>query len=177
MWDNITQDIKTTVVIQVAKYLMEIFRLRFTSMGSLYWTPERNDFHVGPIISIPYYRALDGRVRIVEDTVSRNTHPNRGPFSTVSDYLSNHIRTELSFISDHHSIVLSEVARGDDTMAESRLKDGVRTLEKAVELCSVYPGELSILKSIKTLDTPFSIKLDDFSLNNIMVSLLSFNDS
>ena len=173
-WDDLSEDIKKIVVSQIARHLLEIFSLRFESAGSLYLSPLSPDFVVGPIVSTPFYRALDGVVRVPDTPISQTVDPNRGPFSTVSEYLSSNLRVELELISNHRSIVLSELQGSDDDpkLAESRLELGERVMKKAVELCSVYyPGDTSVPANITTPQKPFSLKFDDFRLSNVMVRL------
>ncbi|KAG2369335.1 hypothetical protein BDR07DRAFT_1447628 [Suillus spraguei] len=83
-WENLSEEVKKTVVLQVARYFLEIFSLRFESAGSLYLSPLSSQFIVGPIISTPFYRALDGVVRVPDTPISKDIDPNRGPFSTQS---------------------------------------------------------------------------------------------
>ncbi|KAF8572963.1 hypothetical protein K439DRAFT_1564921, partial [Ramaria rubella] len=45
---------------------------------------------------------------------------------------------------------------------------GRRVIEKAIELCSVYPGDLPVLGKYSHPEMPFGLKLDDFRLSNIM---------
>ncbi|KAG2131956.1 hypothetical protein BD769DRAFT_1354918 [Suillus cothurnatus] len=137
-WENLSEEVKKIVVSQVARYFLEIFSLRFESAGSLYLSPLSPLFLVGPIISTPFYRALDGVVRVPDAPISNNVDPNRGPFSTVTEYLSSNLRAELDFISNHRSVVLSELQECDPTqLAESRLELGERVMRKAIELCSI----------------------------------------
>ncbi|KIK34447.1 hypothetical protein CY34DRAFT_812905 [Suillus luteus UH-Slu-Lm8-n1] len=169
-WGDLAEEVKKTVVSQVARYFLEIFSLRFESAGSLYLSPLSPQFLVGPIISTPFYRALDGVVRVPDAPISKNINPNRGPFSTVTEYLSSNLREELEFCSNHRSVVLSELHECDPTqLAESRLELGERVLRKAIELCSVYPGDMLIPANITTPQKPFSLKLDDFRLSNVMI--------
>ncbi|KAG1809108.1 uncharacterized protein BJ212DRAFT_616460 [Suillus subaureus] len=42
-------------------------------------------------------------------------------------------------------------------------------MRKATELCSVHPGDMLIPANITTPQRPFSLKLDDFRLSNIMI--------
>jgi hypothetical protein len=171
-WGDLSEEVKKTVVSQVARYFLEIFSLRFESAGSLYLSPLSPQFLVGPIISTPFYRALDGVVRVPDAPISKNVNPNRGPFSTVTEYLSSNLREELEFCSNHRSVVLSEIHECDPThSAESRLELGERVMRKAIELCSVYPGDMLIPPNITTPQKPFSLKLDDFRLSNVMVCL------
>ncbi|KAG1758641.1 hypothetical protein EDD22DRAFT_909745 [Suillus occidentalis] len=153
-WGDLSEEVKKTVVSQVARYFLEIFSLRFESAGSLYLSPLSPQFVIGPIISTPFYHALDGFVRVPDAPISKNVDPNRGPFSTVTEYLSSNLRTELEFISNH---------------PESRLELGERVMRKAIELCSTYPGDMLIPPNITTPRRPFSLKLDDFRLSNIMI--------
>jgi hypothetical protein len=170
-WENLSEEVKKIVVSQIARYFLEIFSLRFESAGSLYLSPLSPLFLVGPIISTPFYRALDGVVRVPDAPISNNVDPNRGPFSTVTEYLSSNLRAELEFISNHRSVVLSELQECDPTqLAESRLELGERVMRKAIELCSVYPGDTLIPPNITTPQRPFSLKLDDFRLSNVMIN-------
>ncbi|KAG2354580.1 hypothetical protein BDR07DRAFT_1305561, partial [Suillus spraguei] len=170
IWESLPEEVKKIAVSQVAHYFLEIFSLRFECAGSLYLTAHVPQFFVGPIISTPFYRALDGVVRVPHPPISKNVDPNRGPFSTVTEYLSSNLRAELEFISNHRSVVLSELHECDPTkLAESRLELGERVMRKAIELCSVYPGNTLIPANITTPKRPFSLKLDDFRLSNVMV--------
>ncbi|KAG1763962.1 hypothetical protein EDD22DRAFT_473558 [Suillus occidentalis] len=169
-WEDLSEEVKKTVVSQVARYFLEIFSLRFESAGSLYLSPLSPQFLVGPIISTPFYRAVDGVVRVPDAPISKNVNPNRGPFSTITEYLSSNLREELEFCSNHRSVVLSELRECDPAqLAESRLELGERVLRKAIELCSVYPGDMLIPANIITPQKPFSLKLDDFRLSNVMI--------
>jgi hypothetical protein len=168
-------NIKLTVVAQVARYLMEIFSLRFKSAGSLYLDPQLPHFVVGPIVSTPFYRAIDGEVREPEPgpnrPLSQIPDPKRGPYSSVSEYLSGGLRKELEFIATHRSLAVAEIGprENDPSGAEGVLEHGVRVIKKAIELCHLYPGDILLPANITTPQTPFSIKLDDFRLSNIMV--------
>ncbi|KAG2154085.1 hypothetical protein DEU56DRAFT_772851 [Suillus clintonianus] len=169
-WGDLSEAIKKTVVTQIAHYLLEICSLRFESAGSLYLSPLSPHFVVGPIVSTPFYRALDGVVRIPNAPVSQDVDSNRGPFSTVTEYLSSNLRAELDFISNNRSVVLSELHEYDPTqVAESRLELGERVMRKAIELCSVYPGDALVPANITTPRRPFSLKFDDFRLSNVMI--------
>ncbi|KAG2034824.1 hypothetical protein BDR03DRAFT_900768 [Suillus americanus] len=169
---DLSEEVKRTVVSQVARYLMEIFSLRSESAGSIYLSPLSHPFVVGSIISTPFYRAVDGVARVPAAPILQNIDPNRGPFTTVTEYLSTNLRAELEFISNR-SLVLSELYECDPTQsAESRLELGERVMRKAIELCSVYPGDMSVLTNITTPRRPVSLKLQDFSLSNVSVLCL-----
>lgn len=165
---------KESVVSQVADYLMTIFALRFDSAGSLYLSSSsENGVTVGPVISTPFYRAANGVVRRRDadatSTIEELSHL-RGPFSNTSDYLQSSLLAELHFISHHRSVTLSKLGgEEDEEAAITRLEQGERVLRKALELCSVYPGNNQIHGQETTPIKPFSLRLDDFRLSNIMV--------
>jgi hypothetical protein len=193
VWGDLPEEVKKTVVSQIARYSLEIFSLRFESTGSLYLSPLSPQFLIGPIIRAPFYRALDGVVRVPDAPIPTIADPKRGPFSTVTQYLSSNLRAELEFCSNHRSVVLSELHKYDPArsaesrleigervklhkddptqLAESRLELGERVMRKAIELCSVYPGDILIPTNITTPQKPFSLNLHDFRLSNIMVCL------
>jgi hypothetical protein len=152
------------LITEVATYSHEMFSLRFEQAGSLYQSSTSTEFFVGPIISSPFYRALDGFVRIENASPLYDLSPFRGPFSAVSDYLSSSLRAELHTLSREPSTVLSELDRD-----RKRLRRGQRVLEKATELCAIYPGDMQIYGGAKAPLQRFSLKLDDFRLSNIMV--------
>ena len=158
-------NVKKRVVLQVAEYLMAMFALRFEKAGSLYISS--NEVIVGPIISTPFYRALDGVVRLPQGLSPDGTH--RGPFSTTTEYLQSFIHAELQFISQHYSIALQEFDEENEELAIHRLEDGQRILRKTLGLCAVYPGNIQIHDPENPSPKPFSLRLDDFRLSNIMV--------
>ena len=162
--ESLSRDAMLRLIVEVAAYSQELFSLRFEQAGSLYQSSASSEFFVGPIISSPFYRALDGFVRFDNASPECDFSPFRGPFSTVTDYLSSWIRAELYNIAREPSTLLSELD-GD----QQSLQRGQRVLEKAMELCSIYPGDIEIYKSIMTPSQRFSLKLDDFRLSNIMV--------
>ena len=154
---------------------MAIFALRFGSAGSLYLsTRSKSGIIIGPIVSAPFYRALDGFVRIRDADATSYTELSRfrGPFSNTSDYLQSFLLAELHFIAHHRSVALSELDGEEEGVAVFRLEQGERVLQKALELCSVYPGnDIQIYGQEASTLKPFSLRLDDFRLSNIMVGL------
>ncbi|KAI6028995.1 kinase-like domain-containing protein [Pisolithus marmoratus] len=172
IWDTLSMDIKKRVVSQVAEYLKAMFALRFERAGALYLSsPSNDDVYVGPIVSVPFYRANDGIIRVPDAERALHTELSqyRGPFSNTSDYLRSFLHAELHIVSQYRSIVLSELEEEDEETAASRLEIGERTLRKALELCTVYPGNNQPGGPISTPTTPFSLQLDDFRLSNIMI--------
>ncbi|KAF9224654.1 hypothetical protein BS17DRAFT_703073 [Gyrodon lividus] len=173
-WDTLSMSVKERVVSQVADHLRAMSALRFDHAGALYLSsPSRNDVYVGPIVSTPFYRALDGVVRVPDAELQLRTELSkyRGPFSNASDYLQSFLHAELHVLSDYRPIVLSELEEEDEEAAASRLEVGERVLRKALELCTVYPGNHQPGGPISTPTEPFSLRLDDFRLSNIMVRL------
>lgn len=153
-------------ITEVATYLHEMFLLCFDQAGSLYPSPTPEKFIVGPIISTPFYHALDGFVRIEDTSLISTLNQLRGPFSTVPDYLSSWVKAELCVISRDPSTALLELD-GD----RECLKHGQLVLEKLGELCEIYPGDTNVYGGVTKTNHHFSLKLDDFRLSNVMVSL------
>ncbi|KAF8580487.1 hypothetical protein K439DRAFT_298741 [Ramaria rubella] len=168
-WDSLSEEDKQNVVSQIAHHLLALFSLRFERAGSLCFDLTAAKFYVGPIVSTPFYRALDGFVRTPDIPVSHDIDPNRGPFSTVSEYLSSFLKAELEFVSLHRSLALLEVQDSNTLSPESRLEQGWRVIEKAIELCLVYPGDIPVLGKYSHPEMPFGLKLDDFRLSNVMI--------
>ncbi|KIK00510.1 hypothetical protein K443DRAFT_665055 [Laccaria amethystina LaAM-08-1] len=165
VWESLAMNLKERVVLQVAEYLMAMFALRFETAGSLYISSD--EVVVGPIISKPFYRALDGVARLPQGLSPDDTH--RGPFSTTTEYLQSFIHPELQFISQHRLIALQEFDGENEELAIHRLEDGQRILRKTLDLCAVYPGNIQIHDPENSSPKPFSLRLDDFRLSNIMI--------
>jgi hypothetical protein len=146
-WETLSTDVKERVVSEVAEHLIAIFALRFDHAGSLYLSSSsENDYVVGPIVSTPFYRAIDGvvRVRDAEAASMSELSSFRGPFSDTSDYLQSFLHAELHFLSHHRSIALSELDGEDNEVALRLLERGERTIRNALELCTIYPGNIQI---------------------------------
>lgn len=160
VWESLAMHVKERVVLQVAEYLMAMFALRFETAGSLYISSD--EVVVGPIISTPFYRALDGVVRLPQGLSPDDTH--RGPFSTTTEYLQSYTHAELQFISQHYSIALQELDGENEELAIRHLEDAQRILQKTLDLCAVYPGNIQIHDPENRSPKPFSLRLDDFRL-------------
>jgi hypothetical protein len=133
--ETLSSDAVKRLIAEVVAYQHEMFSLRFEQAGSLYHSPPPNKFYVGPVISTPFYRALDGYVRIDDASLLSALNRLRGPFSKVSNYLSSWVRAKLYIVSQDPSTVLSELDR-----SHKRLQRSQRVLEKLKELCQIYPG-------------------------------------
>jgi hypothetical protein len=172
-WETLPTAVKERVVSQVADHVMAMFALRFDRAGSLYLSStSESGFVVGPIVSLPFYRALDGCVRVPDAGTTPYTSELfrlRGPFSNTSDYLQSFARAELHFLSHHHSIALSALDEDDDQVAVNHLENAERALQKGLKLCTIYPGDILIHEQTTASKEPFSLRLDDFRLSNIMV--------
>jgi hypothetical protein len=126
---------------------------------------------VGPIVSTPFYRAVDGVVCIpdAEATSMSELSSFRGPFSDTSDYLQSFLHAKLHFLSHHRSIALSELDGEDNEVALRLLERRERTIRNALELCTIYPGNIQICGQSTCSTKPFSLMHDDFRLSNIMM--------
>ena len=162
--ESLSDDAVKRLIAEVAAYQLEMFSLRFEQAGSLYHSSAPEKFYVGPIISFPFYRALEGSVRIDDPSLLSALNGLRGPFSTVSDYLLSWVKAESYIISQDPSTVLSELGGSHE-----RLQRGQRILERLKELCEIYPGNTSVYEGATTPMQRFSLALCDFRLSNIMV--------
>ncbi|KIL71691.1 hypothetical protein M378DRAFT_65710 [Amanita muscaria Koide BX008] len=163
--ESLSGDAFKRLVAEVAAYYYEIFSLRFEQAGSLYHSSTPDKFSVGPIVSTPFYRALDGSVRIDDASLLSALSCFRGPFSTVSDYVSSWARAESYIVSQYPLTILSELDGSHE-----RLRRGQQVLEILEELCEIYPGDTSVYEGATTPTQRFSLRLDDFRLSNVMVS-------
>ncbi|KAG9122032.1 hypothetical protein FRC07_001757 [Ceratobasidium sp. 392] len=173
VWDALDLHKKRTAVSDVARYLASLFEHRFSSGGSLYidsHDPLR--FEVGPIVSVPFYRALDGEPRVpAEDWASLRDQqaPFRGPFNQVTDFLLSVVRAELNFLELHRSFAIPpglKHPRG----GEAAVAEGEEVLRKALDLYPLFPGNMPVYSPMTSPDKPFSICLDDFRLSNTMIN-------
>jgi hypothetical protein len=165
-------EVKRRIVEQVARHMVELFYVRFSEAGSLY-LDSSSTVYVGPIISTPFYHLIDGytpypsmpaQTRTVLDSF-------RGPFSTTTEYLSSSLKALLFKAESCRTETLRELNEDDDVKnAELALETAVRAANKAIELCSLYPGDLVIHGQLTTPDKPFTFQFDDFRLVNLLVS-------
>ncbi|KZP12308.1 hypothetical protein FIBSPDRAFT_836340, partial [Athelia psychrophila] len=193
MWPDLPVDIKEKVVVQVAEHLVALFHLRFSQAGSIYLSdtgssaskpvlsPTADSYRIGPVITDPFYRTSDGVLEypdsdlIVPNTPSyNNLHSLRGPFAHASEYLSSYLRAELLKLSVCRAETLASLKLdGNDADSEAEgeliLQRGEKVLKKAIELCHVYPGDVPVPRDISTPDRPFTVKLNDFRLVNILI--------
>jgi len=163
VWDVLKKEAKERLVHDVAVHLISLFRLRFSLAGSLF-SPQGTVL-LGPLVTTPFFHALDGEVRFPQSAPLDLTKF-RGPFTRATDLLSSSPKAELHVIKHRRSELLQQEFKGDEALLEL----GKRVLEKAVRLVEVYPGELDVgLSSGGDAARPFSMKLDDFRLANVMV--------
>jgi len=166
VWNDLSLAAKETLVRETATSLLTLFQLRFSKAGSLYIGPW-GEVDVGPIVSVPFFRMIDGEVRF-PDSEALDMSQFRGPFDRTCEYLSSLARAE-SYVVDHRRDSLLEMLEG----GEERLALGKRVLEKVTRLAEIYPGDIAIGLNhlISDAKQPFSLMLDDFRPANIMVSI------
>lgn len=163
VWDKLALSSKETLVRGVARSLLSLFDLRFSEAGSLYLL-EDGSIKVGPLVTTPFFRALDSEVRFPEEAPLDLSHL-RGPFAHTTEYLSSAPKTELYILQHQRNAALQELDEDEEKLAM-----GKRVLEKVLQLIEIYPGERGIAFSpITEAAKPFSFRLDDFRLSNIMV--------
>ena len=162
--------VKLNVAKQVAEHLARLFALRFKRAGSLYFHPDENSgsFTVGPIVSLPFYRMVDGVVDHPDmpPDVQAALTDLRGPFDSASEYMSSYLRAELLKIDRLRQTVLRSISSDDPTTTLERAQ---RVIQLAVKLCDSYPGDCFVPSPICTPDQPFTLMLDDFRLVNVLV--------
>ncbi|CAE6385253.1 unnamed protein product [Rhizoctonia solani] len=136
-----------------AEHLAALFSLRFQQAGSFYPLEDEDSkkAKVGPIVSLPFYRMLDGL---------------RGSFTSASEYLATPLHVKLIEADRLRQDVLLDIS-GEDPV--SKLEYAKRVLRQAVGLCQYCPGDATIPTTISTPDRPFSFLLDDFRLVNILI--------
>ncbi|KAJ3860792.1 hypothetical protein EV359DRAFT_48465, partial [Lentinula novae-zelandiae] len=126
VWDTLPFEKKQVVVAEVAECILQLFHLRFDTGGSLYHEPgsSANSFIVGPVVSTPFYRALDGVVRFPNQRY-------RGPFLSPTSYVRSPLETELHIlrVQNLRRHVLEHELDGN----EECLEQGIRVLEKAID--------------------------------------------
>lgn len=170
VWDTLPFEKKQVVVAEVAECILQLFHLRFDTGGSLYHEPgsSANSFIVGPVVSTPFYRALDGVVRFPNQSIAPDLRRYRGPFLSPTSYVRSPLETELHIlrVQNLRRHVLEHELDGN----EECLEQGIRVLEKAVQLASIYPGDICISSPLTTPGKPFSLRMDDSRLSNVMVS-------
>lgn len=117
----------------------------------------------------PFFQMIDGERRF-PSSEPLNLSCFRGPFDCTSDYLSCLGEAELYIVKHRRDLILEQL-NGD----EDRLTLAKRVLDRATCLAKVYPGDIAVGldPSISDANKPFSLKLDDFRLSNIMVNLIS----
>lgn len=149
---------KKNTVRQVAEHIYKLWGLRFDVLGSLYLSDDDTGYRVGPIVETRFYRTISGlpRTKIPVDLSEF-----RGPFSSVSSYLANGLRAELKLYDEGREDLIAEAEGNVD-----RIESGRRSMEMALGLCDIYPGDRPISNDLME---PISLLLDDFSLSNIMV--------
>ena len=162
MWDILNKEAKEMLVHDVAVHLISLFGLRFSLAGS-FFSPQ-GTVDLGPLVTTPFFHAPDGEVRFPQSAPLDLTKF-RGPFTHTTDLLSSSPKAELHVIKHRRSELLQEF-KGNETLLEL----GKRVLEKVVQLVGVYPGEVDVgFSSGGNAALPFSIKLADFRLANVMV--------
>ncbi|KAJ7879552.1 hypothetical protein B0H14DRAFT_1605136 [Mycena olivaceomarginata] len=66
---------------------------------------------------------------------------------------------------DQREYILEHELDGD----EGSLEQAIRVLKKAVQLSAVYPGDVCVSEPLTSPGQPFSLRMDDFRLSNVMI--------
>jgi hypothetical protein len=95
----------------------------------------------------------------------------RGPFATTTEYLSSSLRALLVTVESGRGETLRMLKEdGDVDNTEMAPENAVRAVNQAIELCTLYPGDLIIHGQLTTPEKPFTFKFDDFRPVNLLVS-------
>ena len=99
----------------------------------------------------------------------RDLNALRGPFQNVGDYLASSPRAELLKATRYpeRTLILSE------TEDEDVISSGVRVMRKGIDLCYIYPGDTPIQGPLTSPGKPYTIRLEDFRLVNMLVRVVS----
>ncbi|KAM4057440.1 phosphotransferase enzyme family protein [Hirsutella rhossiliensis] len=196
-WQTLPVDIKESVVVQVAEHLAALFSIRFDKAGSLYCVPSASKsssssvsstasdgYEVGPIVTGPFFHSLDGildypttDLHTLPSSSSTRLHSLRGPFTGAGDYLAHHLRALLfkctEFPKETMRLLDDEdkpKEEPDNEQKRETLQRAERALRKGIQLCAVYPGDASVYPGgPSTPEQPFTLRLDDFRLVNILI--------
>jgi hypothetical protein len=164
VWDDLSLLTKVYVTTQVARHLMSISELRFAHAGSLYLSPNGSST-VGLIVHAKYFKTMDGMPVYTDARAQHKLHQFRGPFSNTADWLSSPMKAEIFALS-------STPPPSPSCVGEHRPDDSslaLKSMNKAVRLCSEYPGNNPVISTTWVSTEPFSFMFDDFSLSNFMV--------
>ncbi|KAJ3490009.1 hypothetical protein NLG97_g5871 [Lecanicillium saksenae] len=123
-------------------------------------------FEVGSVVSGPFYRMashaidypttdLPAHLNSSPSSLSaKGLHPLRGPFNTSSDYLAHYLRATLFKITKFPNETIEDIYLLDGTVDataepareenEKTMHNAMRTIEKAIQLCYVYPGDAPV---------------------------------
>ena len=149
-------------------------------------------YEIGPVVSGPFFRSLDGIVdyattdlHTLSSLSNTRLHSLRGPFTSAGDYLAHYLRALLFKCTEFPNETMEQLeddeeAEGDDEDAKLEshhekkreiLQRAERVLQKAITLCGVYPGDAPVYPGASTPKQPFTLRMDDFRLVNILVSM------
>jgi hypothetical protein len=145
--------VKQNAVHQVAKYVIDLFSIRFERAGSLYISSPAvdgikvSDYVVGPIISKPFYTLLDSAKpypNITSGMIGR-LQGLRGPFVHTTDYTyDKHSVCAYLLCGSESHLRSDEVKKFEDeygSEAELQLVLAENSLRKVIQLSESYPGE------------------------------------
>lgn len=190
-------------MVQVAEHLTALFALRFDKAGSLYRMPtldssgsttgQGDGYAVGPIVSAPFYRFLDGLedypntdLHTLRSSSAAKLHSLRGPFTKAGEFVAHYLKA-LSFKMEEYPEETLQALMDDNQVshtvedpvvelqsrreeAQETMQKAHRALKKAVMLCDLYPGDLPVYPGVPSNpELPFTLHLDDFRLINILV--------
>jgi hypothetical protein len=155
--------VKQNAIHQVAKYVIDLFSIRFERAGSLYIPSPAvdgikvSDYVVGPIISKPFYTLLDSAKpypNITSGMIGR-LQGLRGPFVHTTDYMTSTAYAHLLCGSASH-LRSDEVKKFEDeygSEAEVQLVLAENSLRKLFNCLRAIPVSDSFTSQLQYLES------------------------
>lgn len=149
---------KDALVTKIARWILDLYHLRFDKIGSLHLSTDQNTVTVGPISTDVWN--IDGRARI-EDI-------DRGPWSTARDYFKACAQRELDCLKP---LLTQEASEGyKRTVEENRAQ-----VEYSMWLMTRIIGDCEGLDDDDPSFAPFAVDSRAFEPETIFVSREDFS--
>ena len=151
MFDRLSIDDLEAIITQIAKWAVNLFRLRFDAIGSLYPDSE-NGYKVGPIVRSSFI--LDGLARL---------HLNRGPFFTAKEYMLACVQREI----DRQKELVAENASSEYQKALDNMSHDI---DQYAELFKSIVDKCGDLDDGDPIMSPFTLDFHVLGMRNFILS-------
>lgn len=154
VFPNLTLNEQDAVVAQIARWTAKLFYHRFSVIGSL--CPDTQDgYIVGPLISRRFF--VEGRGKLKLD---------RGPFSTVRDYLLACTQREI----DCARILVEQNASAESSRYNRDVEDCRLQVESSMAMLTDLIVRCKDIDSGDPELAEFSLDIHELSMKNFIVS-------